>query len=425
MMYKFDALEAVKVHPFVRRYVMISLVVFVIFFLLLFLPWQQTVRGTGSITALNPVERNYKIVATIDGVIENFYVKENQYVNKGDKLFSMRDLDTEYQSKLSNIVSQYRLKLDNMKESDKNLNKNLTQQDELFKIGEKIYVTKLEQLHNTLSAVKLEQTALQKQYKIETIHYQRAQRLFKEGIESKRDLELKEFTYLKTEAKAKKIVAEVENIYNDINITRQEKIRFENETDLKINTLKNKILDTQNTMNTLAQNIAKSSVNLSRYLSKDIVAKSNGYVMRIYQVDKNKLLKTGEEIMHFSPTVTQRALRLKVSAFNMPLIKEGLKARIILYGWPAMNISGWPKITHGTYGGVITSVERTAHEKDVYYAVIVEDKEDDPWPLAKDLRIGTEATVWVRLKTVSIWYELWRLLSAQPPKMVTMKENNL
>jgi len=423
-MYKFDALTAVKVHSFVRHYVMISLVIFVVLVFFLFLPWQQTVKGAGTITALNPVERNYKIVATIDGVIENFYVKENQYVKKGDKLFSLRDLDGEYESKLSSIVSQYRLKLENMKESDKNLNKNLTQQNELFDIGEKIYITKLAQLHNTLSAVKLQQTALSNQYKIETIHYERAQRLFKEGIESKRDLELKKFRYLKTEAKVKKIVSEVENIYNDINITKQEKIRFVNETELKRNGIKNSILETQNSINTLEQNIAKSSVNLSRYLGKDIVAKSDGYVMRIYQVDQNKLLKTGEEIMHFSPHVTQRALRLKVPAFNMPLIKEGLKARIILYGWPAMNISGWPTITHGTYGGVIKSVERTAHEKDVYYAMIVEDKEDDPWPSEEHLRIGTKATVWVRLQTVSIWYELWRSLAGQPPKMISMQENN-
>jgi len=425
MMYQFDALNHVQVRPFVHRHMRISFGVFIVLVLLLFLPWQQTVKGIGTVTALNPVERNYKIVATIDGVIDHFYVKENQYVKKGDKLFSMRDLDMDYQGRLSNIISQYRAKLENMKLSDENLNKNLKQQDELFGIGEKIYDTKLEQLNNTISAILLQQTALKNQYKIETINYKRAQRLFSDGIESKRNLELKKLTYLKAQAQVKKIAVEVENIYNEINITQQEKTRFENETLLKLNTIKNTILTTQNTINTLQQNIDKSSVNLSRYLSKDIVTKSDGYVMRIYQADQNKLLKRGDEIMYFSPRVTQRALLLKVPIFNMPLIKEGLKLRIMFFGWPAINISGWPKITHGTYGGVIKSVERTAHEKNVYYAVIIEDKEEDPWPPEQLLKIGTEATVWVRLQTVPIWYELWRLLAAQPPKMTMMQEFSL
>ncbi len=419
-MHEFKVLNHLKLNPFVGRNIWITSILFGVIFLLLFLPWQQTVKGIGSVTALNPIERNYKIVATIDGFIESIDVKENQFVKKGDKLFSMKDLDNSYEQRLYSILQEYKKNLENTKESYLNVKDNLKQQKNSIKMGMEVYDTKLLQFQNRLQALHQQQKALTNQYNIEKKNYQRAKRLFNDGIESQRGLELKKFSMLKTEANVKKITIDIENIYNDIQITKKEKIRFSNESDLKLNNIQNKLLSVQSNMNRLQQSIDKSSVTLSRYSSKEIVAKSDGHVMRIYQVDQNRFLKKGAEIMYFSPKVHQRAILLKIPIFNMPLIKKGLKVRIMFYGWPSLQISGWPKISHGTYGGVIKSIEQSSHEKGLYYAVVVEDKEDDPWPSEKNLRIGTETSVWVRLQVVPIWYELWRILAAQPPKMVNL-----
>jgi len=423
-MYHYKVINHLTLRPFVGRYVRITVVIFMVIFAMLWLPWQQTVKGVGVVTALNPMERNHKIVATIDGFIENIDVRENQYVKKGDKLFSMMDLDSGYQAKLSAIIEEYHNTLKNTKESSLNLEDNLKQQQQSMEMGKEVYDTKIIQIQNKLKAMKQQYKALSNQYEIEQINYSRAKRLFSEGIESKRDLELKKFMTLKTEAKVEKITIDMQNIYNDINITQQERARFINESELKLNQIQNTILSTQSSLNKLQQEIDKSSVTLSRYLGKEIVAKSDGYVMRVYQALPNRFLKKGDEVMYFSPKVHKRAILLKVPIFNMPLIKEGLKVRIIFYGWPALQISGWPHISHSTYGGVIKSIERASYEKGVYYAVVVEDKDDSPWPDEEHLRIGTEASVWVRLKTVPIWYELWRILAAQPPKMINISKED-
>lgn len=425
MMYQYKVIDQLTLRSFVRRYLLLSIIIFIVLFALVWLPWQQTAKGLGTVTALNPMERNYKIVATIDGFIDSIHVNENQFVKKGDKLFSMKDLDNTYEQRLSSIVKEYHSTLANTKKSHLNIADNLKQQKNSIKMGIEVYDTKQVQLKNRLKALNQQKIALTNQYEIEKINYNRAKRLFKDGIVSKRDLELKKFSVLKTEAKVKKITIEIKNIYNDITITKKEKVRFSHESELKLNTIQNKLLNAQNSMNTLQQDIDKSSVKLSRYLSKEIVAKSDGHVMRIYQTNQNKFLKTGEDIMYFSPKVNQRAILLKVPIFNMPLIKEGLKVRIIFYGWPALHISGWPDISHSTYGGVIKSVERTSHEKGAYYAIVVEDKEDDPWPDEAYLKIGTESSIWIRLQVVPIWYELWRILAAQPPKMVNLVEDTL
>lgn len=419
-MHKFKVLNHLKLHPFVGKNILITTIFLLVASLLLFLPWQQTVKGIGTVTALNPIERNYKIVATIDGFIDSIYVKENQFVKKGDKLFSMKDLDNTYEQKLSNILEEYQKSLKNTKESYLNVKNNLKQQKNSIQMGIEVYDTKLVQLQNRLKALHQQEKALTNQYNIEKRNYQRAERLFANGIESQRNLELKKFSMLKTKANVKKITIDIENIYNDIQIIKKEKISFKNESELKLNNIQNKLLNLQSNMNRLQQSIDKSSITISRYSSKEIVAKNDGYVMRIYQTNKNRFVKKGEEIMYFSPKVNQRAILLKIPTFNMPLIKKGLKVRIIFYGWPSLQISGWPKISHGTYGGVINSIEQTSHEKGFYYAVVVEDKNDEPWPSEENLRIGTEASIWVRLQIVPIWYELWRLIAAQPPKMVNL-----
>ena len=102
-MYEFNALKLVKQHPIIRRFLLITVGIFVTFFLLLLLPWQQNIKGSGVLTALDPRERAYKITAPVDGFLDEIYVKENQFVKKGTKLFKMKDLDAEYQNRLLSI----------------------------------------------------------------------------------------------------------------------------------------------------------------------------------------------------------------------------------------------------------------------------------------------------------------------------------
>ena len=44
-------------------------------FLVLFLPWQQSVRGEGTVTALDPSDRPQELPTRIDGRIERWFVK--------------------------------------------------------------------------------------------------------------------------------------------------------------------------------------------------------------------------------------------------------------------------------------------------------------------------------------------------------------
>jgi len=424
-MYKFTSIELAEPSTLIRKFMLITFFILAVFIVLLFLPWQQTVQGVAKLTALNPTQRDYTIVATIDGFIEKFYVHENQFVHKGEKLFSMVDLDKNYAYRIENTQEQIQNRYENELQKIQYLQKNLENTQKILQNGLVIYERQLQQLQNRQEALLQEQQTTQNKLTIETTNLQRYKRLYHEGIKSQRAYELQKNSFLQAKSHNKILETKIKNLEKESKILIQKKKQFAHKMQVKINGVKEQLLNTNNKLHTLKQALNQNKILASRYQSRDILAKADGYVVRIFQNDTNKLIKKGERILYFSPVVTQRALRVKVSDFHMPLMKKGLKTRIVFYGWPAMQISGWPKISHGTYGGIVHSIEKSAYEKEVYYVLVTPDKKDNPWPKAKDLRIGTQATVWIRLGIVPIWYEIWRLMVAQPPKMISPPQEDL
>lgn len=414
----FHSLEKVHLNPLVKRIWLFSSIVVSLLIMALFLPWQQTVQGEGVVIAYDPTQRDYPVLATMDGFINEFYVNENQFVKKGTKLFTMVDLDKEYLNKLRIIEGsskdQYnnsKIQINNYQDTKKNL-------DQYLAVGLNVYQQKYEQTKNKIDSLKLKKISLEKKHEIEKSNYERTKLLHTDGIESKRNLEVRENSYIEANVELKKISIDLDIEQNDLDIIKNEREKFLKETENKIKLLDNDTLSSKNTLQSLGQSVQTNSVNVSRYTSGEVIAEKDGYVVKIFQNDKNKLIKMSERILHFAPKVTTKSLLLKVSDFNMPLIKEGLPVRIMFYGWPALQISGWPEIRFGTFAGIIKRVEQTSHEKGFYYAQIIEDPKE-PWPKGDSLRIGTQATVWARLETVPIWYQIWRLMNALPPKMVT------
>ncbi len=416
--YKFTSIEKVEPNPIIKKIWLFTAIIFVFLVLILFLPWQQTVKGEGVVTAYDPSQRDYQVLSTMDGFIEEFYVSENEFVTKGTKLFKMVDLDKNYLQKLQIIQNATKDKYENSEIQIKNLTRQRDNAKEYSLVGLEVYNQKLSQTKDKIKSLFLKKLALEKNAEITKASYERVGLLYEDGIESKNKLQERENVYVKAKMELENVYVEIEIENKNVNIIKNDKIKFLKESQNKIKSLDNNILIARNGLKTLQQEIQGQSSNIARYSSGEVMAEKDGHVVRIYQNDKNKYIKKGEEIIYFSPKVSTKSVLLRVSGFNMPLIKEGLQARIMFYGWPALQIAGWPKIKFGTFGGVIKKVESSSYEKGFYYAQIVEDSKE-PWPRANALRIGTQANVWIRLDTVPVWYQIWRLMNALPPKMVT------
>lgn len=416
--FEFTALELVQTSSFVNRAGRFTFALILFFVLVLFLPWRQTVEGRGHIIAYDPSERVQMISAPIDGFIERFHVQENEHVSKGAKLFEMIDPDKEYKSRVYKMKEDFEQQQKNtqnellvLKQKDTSLLNQKAIRTELY---DKQYVQAKEQL----KSLELKYAAEKKNFEVLRNHFERIKSLYLQKIESKKNFEKSENNYIAAKTKFDKIAIDIEVQKRQLSIIKQEKSHFIEEINNQIRTLENSMLAVENRINVLERDYERHLSEIARYETSSVLSQKDGTVMRVLQNDKNTFIKKGEPILQFSPDVNTSVLLLKISDFNMPLIKEGLPVRIRFHGWPVLHITGWPAIRFGTFGGIIQKIDPVLHEPGSYYAYVIEDPKE-PWPDHDHLRIGTYATAWVALSDVPIWYEIWRLLNGFPSNMVT------
>lgn len=416
--------EKIELSPFVKRAKTISLLIIAAIIGLLFLPWEQTTKGSAKLIAHDPSERDFTIAAPITGFIKEYKVKENTPVNEGDLLLEMQDLDREYLPNLRSIAKDIKLErsnttntLDILEEQKGNLQNNLA-------TGIEIHNRKIAQIEDSLDSLKNTQTQVQNNFNITQSNFKRIEELYKEGIESKRNYEVaqNEFVKLQTQLDTTGIMIERER--KALEIQKKERDQFIKTQQNAIASMQERIISTQNRLTNLDKELTNATINISRNTNAQVFATKDGTPLRILANDKDRYVKVGDPLIYFAPKVSKRVLLTKIRALDMPLIKAGLKARIQFNGWPSLQVAGWPTITFGTFGGIVEKIDPIAHQDGSYYAYIIEDP-DEPWPNDDVLKMGTNASVWIRLSTVSIGYEIWRLHNAMPPRMVNPKAKNV
>lgn len=413
----FRSLQDHKVSGWVHRVWFISLSIITVLVGMLFLPWEQTVKGEGQLMAQNPSERGYMIAATVDGFVDKLYVRENQRVKQGERLFQMVDLDQNYSERIERMDQNLKKQMFHTGEEYSTLIKNRENSVEQMKTGEELYNKRYQQGLEELKSLEFKKSALAQNYRVERLNYERVKTLYEESIESKRSLERAENSYAKAKAEWDKINVDLDIQKRHLEIIQKEKEQFVLDASNKVRLIDNAMNGAQVRLHSLQRDGERQESDIARYATSDVKAEKNGHVLRVLVNDKNRYVPKGEPIIHFAPDVTKRMIMLKISDFHMPLIKPGLPVRIRFYGWPTLQISGWPKIQFGTFGGMIERVDPIAFEEGWYYAYIIEDP-NEPWPADDVLRVGTRATVWARLSTVPMWYQIWRTMNAVPPRMV-------
>ena len=419
--FQFSSLELVQTHPIVNKIWRFTFILLLFFISVLFLPWRQTVVGEGTLIAYEPTERMQDISAPIDGFIDSFSVSEDEHVKKGMKLFEMIDPDKEYKERVYKMKNDFEQQEQNTRKESTVLEQNKKSLIEQKRIRTELYEKRYVQAKEALKSLQLNYKALQNTQEVTTKQFKRIQQLYAQKIESRKAYEQSENSYIHAKTQLDKMGIDIEVQKRQLTIITQEKEQFIEEIESQIRTIENTLLSVETRLNVLKRDYETHLTQIARYETSAVVSQKDGYVIRVLQNDKNSYIKKGEPILRFSPDVTTRSILVKVSDFNMPLVKEGLKTRIRFHGWPVLNISGWPAIQFGTFGGIIKKVDPILHEKGSYYAYIVEDPKE-PWPTQEVLRLGTNTTAWIALSRVPIWYEIWRLMNAFPSKMVNVEK---
>jgi RND family efflux transporter MFP subunit len=102
---------------------------------LIFLPWVQTSRGQGKVSAYNPNDRELKIDAAVDGRIVQWHIQEGDEVKEGDTIAEMADFDPQIIERLQSERDALTKRFEAARKATEISKRNLDRQKKLFLEG--------------------------------------------------------------------------------------------------------------------------------------------------------------------------------------------------------------------------------------------------------------------------------------------------
>jgi len=397
----------------------------------LFLPWTQNIRGTGAVTTLKPDQRPQTIHSAIAGRIEKWYVKEGDFVNKGDTIVFLSEIKEEYFD--PNLVGNTKQQVDAKKMAmDSYDEKVVALESQIQSLNMELNL-KLEQGLNKILQAQLkvksdsmDLAAVKTQLTIAQTQFNRSESLNRDGLKPLTDLEEKR---LKLQEAQAKIITQ-ENKYlaskNELINSRVEINRIKAEYAEKISkassdkyTALSSLYDTEAQVTKLENQYVNYSIRNGMYL---IRAPQSGYINKTLLSGIGETIKEGTAIVSIMPADYDIAVETYVDPIDLPLIKKGSRVRVWFDGWPTIVFSGWPGISYGTFGGRVVAIENFISPNGRYRILVSPDKNEAPWP--KELSIGAGAQSIALLQNVPIWYEIWRNLNGFPPNYYTSQAMN-
>ena len=393
---------------------------------MMFLPWTQNVTADGYVTTLTPDQRPQTIQSQIPGRIETWYVKEGDFVKKGDTILHISEIKTEYQD--PKLVERSKVQRDAKNNSVLSYKEKVKALENQFTAIENERQLKLSQAKNKLvqSRLKVKSDSMdlgaaEINSKIAEIQYERSITLQKEGLKPMTDVEQKNIKLQGAQAKLisqeNKLMASRNDVINaEIEISRisaEYADKLSKAQSDKFTALSNQYeaeVETSKLENTTSNYEIRNSLYF-------ITAPLDGYVNKAIRAGIGETFKEGESLVGIMPVRYDLAVETFIEPIDLPLIHKGEKVRIQFDGWPAIFFSGWPNAAFGTFAGEVVAVETFISSNGKFRVLIAPDEVENIWP--KNVRVGSGAYTIALLDDVPIWYEIWRKMNGFPPNYDT------
>ncbi|AUP78605.1 HlyD family secretion protein [Flavivirga eckloniae] len=398
----------------------------IIAILILFLPWTQNVTGKGFVTTLTPDQRPQTIQSPIPGRIEKWYVREGDYVKKGDTILFISEIKNEYLD--PKLVERTKAQRDAKSRSVQSYHGKITALGTQISALKQERELKLQQSKNKLivSRLKVKSDSIDLQaartnMMIAERQFNRTQTLQKEGLKAVTDVEGKRLKLQETQAKLisqeNKLLSSRNSVINaQIEISRIEASYADKIAKASSDrfTAESSQFEAEAEVSKLDNASANYEIRNALYY---ITAPQNGYINKALRAGLGETFKEGEKLVGIMPANYDLAVETYVNPIDLPLIHPGENVRIQFDGWPAIFFRGWPNASFGTYAGKIVAIETFISENGKFRVLIAPDKDEETWP--KGVRVGSGAFTIALLENVPIWYEIWRQFNGFPPNYYT------
>jgi len=395
--------------------------------LLMFVPWQQSITGIGRVIAQDPMKRPQIIQATIYGRIEESWVWENKTVKAGEKLLRIIDNDPNLVERLNEELAAKQGKLEAAKQKEKFAVSNIVILEEALEQTVFSYRALLQAATNKFKGKIAERDGASAGEKQSRLNMQRQKELRVDGIVSQLDYEREQRKYEEDLNKFRKAEEEIKEAQNELISKEADLEKAIREAQSKINNAKGYVQEAAGEVALAEAEMANQRVKIARVGAQEIVAPTDGRIVRIMVNMGAEMLKEGTPLMEFVPFTDDFAVELLVDGNDIPLVqgeesatadhpaRTGDKVRLQFEGWPAVQFVGWPSVAVGTFGGLVQLVDATPYKNGKFRILVVPDPGEEPWPESRFLRQGNQANGWVLLRTVPLGKELWRRLNGFPP----------
>lgn len=394
----------------------------------LFLPWTQNIKVMGNVSTLYQEQRPQQLNSPIPGRIIKWYVKNGDYVKKGDTLLQLSEVKEDYLDPLlvkrtemqveakKGVRDYYEAKVGTTNSQLQALNSARDLKLNQLKV-------KISQLNNKLAGEEAELEAAKNELRMSSDQYERQKKMYDEGLVSLTQFQQRSVSY--QNALAKKTATE-----NKLAQTRQEIVNVSIEQNATIQDYNEKLSKTEGErFQSMGQiegsdgDIAKLENQVANYKARQglyfVIASQDGQVVQINKAGIGEILKDGESIGIIVPEKVDYAVEIYIKPVDLPLVKVGQRVMCIFDGFPAIVFSGWPNSSYGTFAGKVIAVENNISANGMFKALVIQDKNEKQWP--PKIKMGTGVQGIAILNDVPIWYELWRNINGFPPDYYEVK----
>lgn len=396
-----------------------------LFFLviLMFLPWTQNISTSGTVTTLYQDQRPQEMNTIIPGRIIKWWVKEGDFVKKGDTIVQLADVKDDYLDPKLVQRTEEQLQAKQQKIGFYNEKISATaSQVEAMEMSRNLKLNsldnKLEQLRRKVTSDSAELVAAEIDHGIAVQQLNRAKQMFSEGIIALTEFERRTGQYNKALAILTEKQQKLQNTRQDITICRIEMNTVRQDAADKIFKAKSEIAAARSDVATTDGEVAKNQNQLANYAIRGsqrwMIAPQSGQIVKAKKSGINEMVKEGEMIVEIVPNKIDQAVELYVQPMDLVLVDKGQQVRLQFDGFPAIVFSGWPQASYGTFVGEVVAVETNRSENGKFRMLVVPVEKEKKWPAA--LKLGAGVQGFALLKNVSIWYELWRQINGFPPE---------
>jgi len=410
------------------RYWFYGILLFLI--ILMFLPWTQNINASGTVTTLYQSQRPQQINSIIPGRIVKWWVKEGDFVKKGDTILQLADIKDDYLD--PNLVERTQEQLTAKQQKITFYNQKIAAtQSQVLAMERSLDLkissleNKLQQLNRKVVSDSAETLAAEIDNNIALQQLDRAKQMYKDGIIALVEYERRNNQYNKALAVMTEKRQKFQNTMQDLVICRIEMNSARQETADKVFKAAGDIASAKGEVASTDVDVAKNTNQLANYTIRGsqrwLIAPQNGQVIKAKRAGINEIVKDGDMIVEIVPNEIDYAAELFINPMDLVLLQKEQKVRLVFDGFPAIVFSGWPSSSYGTFEGKIIAVETNRSENGKFRILVVPDGKEKKWP--PSLKIGTGANGFALLNNVGIWYELWRQINGFPPDFYQTANN--